>query len=46
MNKHLKPGETWYPIIRIYDIAEDGAGTARNCTGETAIGNDRKGIIA
>jgi len=37
MNKKLKPGQTWYPILRVYDIAEDGTETARDCTGETAI---------
>ena len=37
MNKKLKPGEVWYPIFRVYDVAEDKTETARNCTGETAI---------
>jgi len=37
MNKKLKPGQTWYPILKVYDVAEDGTETARDCTGETAI---------
>ena len=37
MNKHLKPGQTWNPIMRVYDVAEDGTETVRNCTGETVI---------
>jgi len=35
MNKKLKPGQTWYPRIRVYDEDEDGNRTARDCTGET-----------
>jgi len=37
MNKHLKPGQTWYPIVKIYDEDADGNRTARDCTGETII---------
>jgi len=37
MNKHLKPGQTWYPEIKIYDEDASGNRTARDCTGETII---------
>ena len=37
MNKKLKPGQTWNPILRVYDVAEDETETARDCTGETAV---------
>jgi len=37
MNKKLKPGQTWIPILRVYDVDENGTETARDCTGETAV---------
>lgn len=37
MNKKLKPGQTWYPIVRFYDEDEAHNLTARDCTGETAV---------